>query len=237
MRRSGRTVSSLQMVGTVHRDPRGKAKLLRLLQQENPAVISVEISPYARAFRAQRSAGFRALLRENLRRIHEEDGRPWREILTHGAIRGIFFLLKEPYEWRAAETYAQRASIDLREIDLSRYSEEKLSHLSELVSPENLRTLLCLSSSDLEKEVEAHYTRAQFLFSHPPALWPKSLEEKEREAFMAEEIRRLVHQAKGHKVMHIGGWEHLLEFPQGSSLLGLLKDLRPQRLLLSEIET
>ena len=131
---------------------------------------------------------------------------------------------------------ADGQSIDLREIDLSRYSEEKLSHLSELVSRENLRTLLCLSSSDLEKQVEAHYNRAQFLFSHPPALWPKSLEEKEREAFMAEEIRSLVHQAKGHKVMHIGGWEHLLEFPQGSSLLGLLKDLRPQRLLLSEVE-
>ena len=234
MDRNGKTIPSPRLVGTVHRDPRGKAKLLGLLQQEQPSAISVEISPYARIFRAQRSAAFRATLRENLKRIHEEEKFSWREIFSHSAIRGIFFLLKEPYEWRAAEAYARQKGIVLVDIDLSRYSEERLSHLPELVSGENLRALLRLSSPDLTEEIKAHYNRARFLFSHPPSLWPQGPEERERETFMAEGIRRLVRQARGQKVLHIGGWEHLLEIPGGSSLYELLKDLRPTRALLSE---
>ena len=66
-------ISSLTMVGTVHRDPKGFSKLSRLLENERPDLISVEISPYARALRARRSAGFRATLRENLRRISKEE--------------------------------------------------------------------------------------------------------------------------------------------------------------------
>jgi len=235
MDRSGKTIPLL-LVGTVHRDPQGKAKLLRLLQREQPSAISVEISPYARILRAQKAAGFRAILRENLKKIREEEDLSWREILSHSAIQGIFFLLKEPYEWRAAEAYAQRTGIVLKDIDLSWYSEEKLSHLPELISRENLRSLLRLSSEDLTEQVEAHYQRARFLFSHPPSLWPKSLEERERETFMAEEIRKLVHQAEGPKVLHIGGWEHLLEFSVEKSLYELLKDLRPLRVLLSEVD-
>ena len=227
-------IQPLVMVGTVHRDPRGKAKLLRLLQQERPVAISVEISPYAIRFRDQRTATLRAILRGNLRKIHEEENLPWREILLNSAIRGIFFLLKEPFEWRAAQAYAQGTGILLKDIDLSRYSQEKLSHLPELISRENLRNLLSLSHPDLKAEVEAHYRRARFLFSHPPSLWPGSLEEVERETCMAEEIRLLVHSARGKKVLHIGGWEHLLEVPQGTSLFGLLKELHPKRVLLGE---
>jgi len=235
MDRSGKTIPPPLLVGTVHRDPRGGDKLVRLLQQEQPAAISVEISPYARIFRAQRSAAFRATLRENLKRIHEEEKFSWREIFSHSAIRGIFFLLKEPYEWRTAEAYARQTGIVLADIDLSRYSEERLSHLPELVSGENLRALLRLSSPDLTEEIKAHYNRARFLFSHPPSLWPQGPEEREREAFLAEGIRRLVREASGQKVLHIGGWEHLLEIPGRTSLYELLRDLRPTRILLSDV--
>jgi hypothetical protein len=230
----GERASSLLMVGTVHRDPQGKARVLRLLQQENPAIISVEISPYSRIFRARKAVAFRTILRENLRRIHRDEGIPWREILSKSAIQAIFLLLKEPYEWRAAEIYAQDAEIILKEVDLSRYSEEKLSHLPDLVSGENLRALLRFSSPDLREQVEAEYHRARFLFDHPPILWPKSPETQERETFMAGEIRQLFRFAQGRKVLHIGGWEHLLELFGAISLYGLLKDLRPKRVLLSD---
>lgn len=234
MNRRTNLIPFLLLVGTVHRDPQGKAKLLSLLQQKQPAAISVEISPYARIFRAQKAAAFRAILRENLKRIHAEENFSWREIFSHSAIQGIFFLLKEPYEWRAAEAYARQTGIVLKGIDLSRYSQEKLSHLPELVSRENLRSLLPLSSPDLTEQIEAQYRRAQFLFSHPPSPPPERPGEREREIFMAEEIRKLVRQ--GQKVLHIGGWEHLLEFSGGASLYELLKDLRPLRVLLSEVD-
>jgi hypothetical protein len=33
------------------------------------------------------------------------------------------------------------------------------------------------------------------------------------------------------KTLHVGGWEHLLDDPQGKTLYSLLKGLRPRRLL------
>jgi hypothetical protein len=231
-----RPLPSLLMVGTVHRDPRGKAKLLRLLQREQPSAVSVEISPYARIFRSQKAEAFRAALRENLRSIHQEEGLPWRGILSHSAIQGIFLLLKEPYEWRAARAYGDETGCKVQDIDMSGYSEEKLSHLSEIVSRENLRALLSLSFPGLNEQVKNHYGRARFLFTHPPSVWLKNREMGERESIMAEKIRGLLLQWEKGKFVHIGGWEHLLEYSDPPSLYNLLRDLHPRRVLLADGE-
>ena len=227
--------SSLVLVGTVHRDPMGYTKLLRVLGKEQPSLITVEVSPYARTFRAGKAAALRATLRKNLQSIQREEGRPLREIISQSAILGIFLILKEPYEWRAAKAYAHRQEIPLGDIDLSCYSKNKLSHLADLVSMENLRTLLRIPSLDLSKQAESHYSRARFLFSHPPSFWPVAREIRRRETYMAEKIRNFFQQENGKKMLHIGGWEHLIEFPQGGSLFGLLQDLRPQRILVSSM--
>ena len=231
-----RPLPSLVMVGTVHRDPRGKARLLRLLQREQPSAVSVEISPYARIFRNQKAAAFRAALRENLRRIHQEEGLAWRRILSHSAIQGIFLLLKEPYEWRAAKAYGEETKCRIQDIDLSEYSEEKLTQLPDLVSRENLRTLLSLSFPGLNEQVRNLYGRARFLFSHPPSVWLENREVRERESIMAEKIRGIVIQEVGGKIVHIGGWEHLLEFSEQSSLYSLLQEFHPRRVLLADGE-
>ena len=200
---------SLILVGTVHRDPEGYAKLLRLLEQEQPSIITVEISPYSRAFRAQQAAGLRARLRENLQKIGREKGRPLREIISQRAVLEIFLALREPYEWRAAKDYADRHGIALMDIDLSGYAEEKLSHLTELISLKNLRALLHLPSFDPSRQVESQYARAKFLFTHPPSSWPTSEEVMNREAHMAEKIRGFARQKNEGKALHIGGWEHI----------------------------
>ena len=228
-------IPSLIMVGTVHRDPQGYSRLWRLLQREQPALVTVEITPYGRIFRARQAAALRTTLRENLWRIKKEEGQPLREIISQSAILGIFFLLKEPYEWQAAKAYADRYGIFLRDIDLSCYSEDKLSHLSELLSLENLRTLLRIPYPDLSRQVESEYSRARSLFFHPSSTWSAAREAKAREAHMAEKIRTFVRRVEGKKILHVGGWEHLIEFSQGKSLFGLLQDLRPRRILLSSM--
>ena len=228
-------IPSLIMVGTVHRDPKGYPRLLQLLEREQPALVTVELSPYGRIFRGQKAAALRTTLRENLWRIKKEEGRQMHAILSQSAILGIFFLLKEPYEWQAAKAYADRYGIFLRDIDLSCYSEDKLSHLSELLSLENLHTLLRIPFPNLSKQVETEYSRARTLFLHPSSNWSATHEARAREAHMAEKIRSLVYRVEGKKVLHIGGWEHLIEYSQGKSLFGLLQDLRPQRILLSSL--
>ena len=224
---------SLVLVGTVHRDPKGYPKLLRLLEQEQPSIITVEISPYSRAFRAQHSAALRARLRENLRMIGKERGRLLREIISRTAVLEIFLALREPYEWSAAKDYAAREGIALMDIDLSCYAQEKLSNLVELISLENVRALLHLPSFDLLRQVDSQYARAKFLLAHPPSTWQTSEEVMHREVHMAEKIRGFGRQKNQGKELHIGGWEHLIELPQGRSLFGLVRDLQPKRIILA----
>ncbi len=210
--------------------------LSRLLEKEQPGIITVEVSLYARNFRRRESSPRRSVLRENLKRIAREDGRSLRETILHPAIKGIFFLLRDPFEWRAAAAYAAtRKEILLKAIDLSIYSREKLGHIGELIAVENLRVLLGTPVFDLRREAESVYRRARALFLHPPAAWTASEETRTREAHMARVIRSLVRRANGRKVLHIGGWEHLVEAPGGESLWGRLKDLRPERKLLGDI--
>jgi len=223
------------LVGTVHRDPNGYAKLLRLLEQERPSTITVEISPYSRAFRAKQAAALRAGLRENLQKIGRERGQSLREMISRSAILEIFLALREPYEWRAAKAYADRRGIPLMDIDVSGYAEEKLSHLRELISSENLRALLHLPSANLLRQVEDQYARAQFLFAHPPSAWLASEEVWQRDAHMAEKIRAFTRRKGERKTVHIGGWEHLVESPDGKSLFGFLKDLQPKRIILASM--
>jgi pheromone shutdown protein TraB len=228
--------SSLIMVGTVHRDPKGFGKLLRILEREAPDFITVEISPYALEFREKQASHFRAILRENLQKIQREEGESYRRFLSHGEIQGIFLLLKVPFEWKAAKEYARRSRIGLKAIDLSTYSEEKLARISELIQIENLRALLQSSSPAIIDQVIFQNRRAQNLWNQPLASGSPQEEIQERERHMAGEICRVMAEGNKRKILHVGGWEHLLPASQGKSLFTRLENLNPRRLLLSDGE-
>ncbi len=223
------------LVGTVHRDPGGYSRLFRLLERERPAFITVEISPYSRALRVQQSAMLLSTLRGNLRQIQKEDGRPLAAILSHSLILGIFFLLKEPFEWRAAKNYAGQNGIPLQDIDLSSFAEDHLASLPELIALKNLQTLLGFSSPPYADLVRSQYSRANFLLRHPPSIRIRRSGFGEREVYMAGRIREFVQGTRGRKILHVGGWEHLIDFPEEKSVFGLLQDLKPRRILLSAL--
>jgi hypothetical protein len=227
--------TSLVMVGTVHRDPKGFGKLLRILEREAPNFITVEISPYALEFRRKQASHFRAILRENLKKIQQEDGEwSYRRLLSYGEIRGIFLLLKVPFEWRAAKGFADKCRIGIRAIDLSAFSEEKLARISELIHPDNLRALLRSPQPPSENQVGRQYKRARSLWGSTAATGSFSEEVQEREKQMAGEIRGLMAEGGKRKILHIGGWEHLLPASPGKSLYERLVDLEPRRLLLTD---
>jgi len=226
--------SSLVMVGTVHRDPKGFGKLLRILEREAPNFITVEISPYALEFRAKQASHLRAILRENLKIIQREEGGSYRRFLSYGEIQGIFLLLKVPFEWRAAAEYARRSRIGVKAIDLSAYSEEKLAWISELIHIENLRALLRSSSPAIGGQVILQNKRAQNLWNRPLASGLPQEEIQERERHMAGEIRRVMEEGNKRKILHVGGWEHLLPASQGKSLFARLEKFKPCRILLTD---
>ncbi len=223
------------LVGTVHRDPGGYSRLFRLLQKERPALITVEISPYSRTLRVEQSAMLLSTLRSNLRQVQKKDGRPLTAILSHSLIMGIFFLLKEPFEWRAAKNYAGRNGILLKDIDLSSFAEEHLASLPELIALKNLQTLLGFASPPYADLVRSQYCRANFLLRHPPSIRIHPSGFGEREVYMASRIREFAQGTKRGKILHVGGWEHLIDFQEEKSVFGLLKDLKPRRILLSAL--
>jgi hypothetical protein len=174
-------------------------------------------------------------LRENLKRIQREEGGSYRRRRSHGEIQGIFRLLRIPFEWRAAEAYAQKHQIGFKAIDLSKYSKEKLSHVAELIHFDNLRALLRTPRSLIDRKVGREYLRARTLWDHSPKRGSNFSEEiEEREARMAEEIRRLMEEGKKRKILHVGGWEHLVETRPEKSLFSRLEEFKPCRLLLAE---
>jgi hypothetical protein len=226
--------SSLVLVGTVHLDPRGFSKLFGVLEREAPDFLSVEISPYALTFRANRGVPLRAALRENLRNVLGENGGSLRRLLAGGEIQGIFALLQVPFEWRAAAEYARRNRVGLKPIDLCACSREKLGQLAELIEPENLRQLLKTPRPPIQLQVRRQYGRARFLWNSSSPAGSFSAEIEARERHMAGEIRRLIAGHHPQKFLHVGGWEHFMPCPSGNSLFEKLKDLNPRRLLLEE---
>ena len=154
--------------------------------------------------------------------------------MSHGEIQGIFLLLKVPFEWKAAEEYARRSRIGLKAIDLSTYSEEKLARISELIQIENLRALLRSSSLAIGDQVIFQNKRAQNIWNQPLAGGSPQEEIQEREKHMAGEIRRLMAEGNKRKILHVGGWEHLLLASQGKSLFVRLEKFKPCRILLTD---
>jgi hypothetical protein len=223
----------LILVGTVHRDSKGFQRLLAILGREVPDFITVEISPYALRFREKHAPGLQAILRENLRRIQREEEESYRRCMSHGEIQGIFRLLRIPFEWRAAKAYAQQHQIACKAIDLSKYSKEKLNHVSELIHFDNLLALLQIPRFRIDRKIDWEYQRARDLWDHPPkgrSIFSEEIEE--REAHMAGEIHRLMEEDKKRRVLHVGGWEHLLEMRPKKSLFTRLENFNPCRLLL-----
>jgi len=51
----------------------------------------------------------------------------------------------------------------------------------------------------------------------------------QRDRYMSLRIKEIWRNHK--KALHVGGWEHLLDAPGGKTLYGLLKGLRPKRIL------
>ena len=209
---------------------------LRILEIEAPDFITVEISPYAREFRAKRASDLRALLRENLKKIQDEKGGSYRDLLSHGEIQGIFRLLKIPFEWRASEIYAAEAPDRIKSHRPFRLFGRKTdAYFTNSLIWKICRPCWSAPTQPIDDQVDWQYKRARVLWNQPPATGSTIPEEtREREAYMAGEIRRLMEENKKGKILHVGGWEHLVDARHGNSLFARLGDLKPRRILLAD---
>jgi hypothetical protein len=143
-----------------------------------------------------------------------------------------------PFEYRVARDWGEVHNIPVKLLDTGVVARRHLPRYSdELLTPENLRLLAEIEASGtLEEFVTQEFQRARLAFEGklrrlPPAA---DREDGRREWLWAKRLRRLV--AREKKVVHLGGWEHLVPWPDGGGLPYLLKDLKPGIMLLDEAD-
>ncbi len=234
---NGLVLAQVVLIGTVHRDPEGCDKLLSVLRDEEPDYLTLEMSPYAIRYRSKKRLTLRKRLYDLLQDLTREvPGTAHEELLSHPAIRNVFAVVDFPYEYLAVSSFSRSRHVPFQCIDKSGHSRKKLARLEkDLVTSENLRALIHLNPREVCQEVNREYILASIGFScHQKAAEPRRnpREPMTRDRHMASRIRALLHSTGLRKLVHVGGWEHLVDDGKRETLFTLLSDLRPRRLLL-----
>jgi hypothetical protein len=216
----------LTLIGTVHGDPRGRARAGALLYHLRPDLVTVEISLFSLRYRRQHEAQWQRQLAAALAGLPEGAG-------LHLAIRRLAAQLALPFEVRAAQDYSRRTGAAWRPLDLGFLSRRHLPRYGpELLSPANLEALLTTADGELEEFVAAEFRRARQALAQAPRrpISPGASETARRERFLGRRLRGLT--SRQRRVVHLGGWEHLVAWQDSPGLWGELADLKPGRLLL-----
>jgi hypothetical protein len=220
----------LMFIGTVHGDPRGQVRAGKLLNHLRPELVTVEISPFSLRYRRQHEARWQRQLAGALAALPEGAA-------LHLAIRRLAAQVALPFEVKAAQDYSRRAGVPWRPLDLGFVSRRHLPRYGpELLSPANLKALLATADGELKELVAAEFRRARQALARPPRrpISPGASDTLRRERFLARKLRGLT--SRHRRVVHLGGWEHLVAWEDSPGLWGDLADLKPGRLLLDEAD-
>jgi hypothetical protein len=221
---------NLILIGTVHGDPRGYARAMKLLGHLRPGLLTVEISPFSLRYRQQHGTRWQRQLATALARLDAGAAR-------HLAIQRLAAQVALPFEVRAARDYRGRAGVPWRALDLGFLARRHLPRYGpELLSPANLESLLSTPDGSLGDFVAAEFQRARLAMARVPRrpFSPGAPETPRREKFLARRLRSLVSQDR--RVVHLGGWEHLVDWQDSPGLWRDLADLKPRRVLLDEAD-
>ncbi len=224
------TDHSLILIGTVHGDPLGYARAGKLLEHLQPDIVTVEISPFSLRYRLKHGPGWQRQLARALAQLPATAAR-------HLAIQRLVAQVALPFEVRAARDYHRSTGVPWRPLDLGGLARRHLPRYGpELLSPANLQALLATPDGSLEEFVAAEFNRARLALIRSPRrlLTSGSTEMMRRERLLARRLRTLT--SRHRRVVHLGGWEHLVAWQDAAGLWSDLADLQPQRLLLDEAD-
>ena len=221
---------SLTLIGTVHGDPRGHTRAGELLNYLRPDLVTVEISPFSLRYRRQHGARWQQHLAEALAELPAGAA-------LHLAIQRLAAQVALPFEVRAARDYSRSVNVPWRPLDLGFLSRRHLPrYAAELLSPANLQALLTTADGSMEDFVAGQFRRARQALARAPRrpISPGAPETVRRERFLAQRLRGLA--PRHRRVVHLGGWEHLVAWQDSPGLWGDLADLKPRRVLLDEAD-
>ena len=219
------------LLGVVHRDPRAGERLERVLAGLEFGAISVEVSPYALAFRRRQGPELLRRLEANLPLAAALAGLDPARARGHAGLAWLEAYLRPPGEWLAARREARRRGLPCLARDFSMISRRLLASAHLLVTVENLAALLsgpAPAGAGLERRRAADLLGGRGGWLVPAG--PEPL----REAGLARRLARLAaltaREGRG-PLVHLGGWRHLLEGLTPPTLAQRL-DLPPWRRIL-----
>ena len=233
-------MKELLLIGGVHRDPQGAVKLGKLLAEERPVSLAVEISPYGLSYRRKNSRPLRRNLIRRAKRLADKLKVSWRE---WGQINALEMQLAVPFEYRMAQKYCRDTGAALACIDSSLWSKGWIhEHWQRMLSSENLEVLLECSPVTLVDEVEREYKIAahllnkqeQSLASAFTRVWSAAPLWQQREIELAQALEETYAGVQEGRVAYVGGWQHLLRPSTGGTLYDRVKHLQPRRILLPD---
>jgi hypothetical protein len=221
---------SLTLIGTVHGDSRGYARAARLLTHLKPDLVTVEISPFSLRYRRRYGAGWQRQLAQSLAELPTGAA-------GHLALQRLAVQVAMPFEVRAARDYQRDHGGTWHPLDLGFLSRRHLPRYgAELLTLANLQALLTTPDGSLQEYVAAEYHRARLALARAPRrpFAPVANETNRRERLLARRLRRLM--SRHRRVVHLGGWEHLVDWQDSPGLWRQVADLSPRRLLLDEAD-
>jgi hypothetical protein len=221
---------SLTLIGTVHGDPQGYERARALLDTLKPDLVTVEISPFSLRYRQRYGPAWQRQLTLALGELPGDAAR-------HVAIQRLTAQVALPFEVKAAREYHRRFGVPWRPLDLDFLSRRHLPRYGpELLNPANLKALLTTPDASLGEYVVREFRRARLALARPPRrlFSPGVSETLRRERFIGRRLRQLV--CRHHRVVHLGGWEHLVDWQDSPGLWRALADLSPGRALLDEAD-
>lgn len=223
--------TQLVLLATVHGDPDGYERAWRFLEYWRPDVITVEISRFSVHYREKAAKGWRHRLSEALKTLPPKAA-------TNVAVARVVAQASLPFEYRVARDWGRTYQVPVKLLDTGAAARHHLPRYKEdLLTLGNLG-LLCETGAPgtLEEFVAKEYQRARLARAGKLRRLPDfiGVEVGKRERLWNKRLRRLVTGTR--KVVHLGGWEHLVPWPDGGGLVHYLGDLQPFIMLLEEAE-
>jgi hypothetical protein len=231
----------LVLVGVVHRDPQGEARLGALLRRLAPQAVGLELAEPSLAARREHGAplqkklvdGLRAAGREDLARL-AASGSP-----VPGVAGELLRALELPYELRAAEAWSRESGAKVALLDDPTEVAAAVARLTgEVYEEENVRLLLeeeARGGQAAADPVCEQYALARRYLADPQLFRyhfgreeAKALEA--RDAYVARGLADLC--AQDARVVYVAGWEHLVD--GGLATIGPLLGERARRVLLCD---
>jgi hypothetical protein len=230
----------LLLIGTVHGDPGGMARLLGLLRKEEPGLVAVEVSPYGLSYRQRCGRQLQRLLRRRLRCAAARHGVSWEQ---WGQFQAIAAQLSFPFEYKASLRFCRESGAVLWCLDLSAMSRELIqTSWDELISSKNIEALFHEPPGDPCTPVKKTYALASKLLREKQRGYVSAFVRKfeadpgweKREAALAEGIEKRFETMERGRLAYVGGWQHLLYPTDAGTLCDRLSYLRPRRILLDD---